>query len=98
MEPNLSRNLAIARGFRDLAAAMGTSAAALANARLLTRGAHVVPIPGTRSVAHLRECAAGAALTLSEGDLARIEAALPVGWAHGDRYSDAQWIGPERYC
>ena len=31
-------------------------------------------------------------------DLARIEAVLPVGWASGDRYSDAQSIGPERYC
>jgi hypothetical protein len=23
---------------------------------------------------------------------------LPVGWAHGDRYSRAQWEGPEGYC
>ena len=30
--------------------------------------------------------------------LAAIDAALPVGWAHGDRYSDAQWVGPEKYC
>jgi hypothetical protein len=49
-------------------------------------------------VAHFRECVAGADLTLSDDDLARIDAVLPVGWAHGDRYSDAQWIGPERYC
>ena len=27
-----------------------------------------------------------------------IEKILPVGWAHGDRYSDLQWIGPEKYC
>jgi hypothetical protein len=27
-----------------------------------------------------------------------IETILPLGWANGDRYSDAQWIGPERYC
>ena len=26
------------------------------------------------------------------------EAVLPVGWAHGDRYSAAQSVGPERYC
>jgi aryl-alcohol dehydrogenase-like predicted oxidoreductase len=98
MEPNLTRNLEITEGFRTLAAEMGTSAAALANAWLLTRGPHVIPIPGSRSVAHFRECAAGADLTLSEDDLARIDAVLPVGWAHGDRYSEAQWIGPERYC
>lgn len=98
MEPNLSENLRITDGFRKLAAEMGTSAAALANAWLLSRGDHVIPIPGTRSIDHLDECMAGADLALSEADLARIEAALPVGWAHGDRYSDAQWIGPERYC
>lgn len=98
LEPNLTENLRIVQGFRELAAEMGTSAAALANAWLLSRGPHVIPIPGSRSVAHFRECVAGAELTLSATDLARIEAALPVGWAHGDRYSDEQWHGPERYC
>lgn len=98
MEPNLSENLRITDKFRALAAQMGTSAAALANAWLLTRGDHVVPIPGTRSVKHLEECVAGADLTLTPEDLERIETVLPVGWAHGDRYSDEQWIGPERYC
>jgi len=29
--------------------------------------------------------------------MGRIEAALPIGWAHGDRYADAQLVGPERY-
>ncbi|MCB1511844.1 MAG: aldo/keto reductase [Hyphomicrobiaceae bacterium] len=98
LEPNLSENLRITERFRALAAEMGTSAAALANAWLLTRGDHVIPIPGTRSVAHFKECVAGAKLNLSQEDLAKIETVLPVGWAHGDRYSDAQWIGPERYC
>ena len=98
MEPNLSENMAITAAFRALAAEMGTPAAGLAIAWLLSRGPHVIPIPGTRSVAHLRDCMAGAALNLSPDDLARVEAVLPVGWAHGDRYSEEQWIGPERYC
>jgi len=98
MEPNLSENLRITKRFRELAAEMGTSAAGLANAWLLTRGPHVIPIPGTRSVDHLRECVAGAELHLTKADLERIEEVLPVGWAHGDRYSKEQWIGPERYC
>jgi aryl-alcohol dehydrogenase-like predicted oxidoreductase len=98
MEPNLTENLRITDGFRKLAAEMSTSGAALANAWLLSRGPHVIPIPGTRSVAHFEECIAGAALTLSDADLARIEHVLPVGWAHGDRYSVEQWVGPERYC
>ncbi len=98
MEPNLTENLRITKRFRRLAAEMGTSAAGLANAWLLSRGEHVIPIPGTRSIEHFRECVSGAELTHLEADLERIEAVLPVGWAHGDRYSEAQWIGPERYC
>lgn len=98
VEPNLTQNLTITEGFRKLAAEMGISAAGLANAWLLSRGTHVIPIPGTRSVKHFWECVSGAAFTLSETDLERIEAVLPVGWAHGDRYSEEQWIGPERYC
>ena len=95
--PNLAANLRQTDRFRALAAEMGAPAAALAIAWLLARDPCVVPIPGTHSVAHLRELAAGAALELTASDLARIEEVLPVGWAHGDRYTDAQWTGPERY-
>lgn len=95
--PNYDRNLAITEGFRRLAAEMGVPAAALAIAWLRTRGEGVIPIPGTRSVEHLRELAVGADLALTAGDLARIEEVLPVGWAHGDRYTDAQWMGVARY-
>jgi aryl-alcohol dehydrogenase-like predicted oxidoreductase len=96
-EPNFAANRSQADRFRALAADMGTSAAALAIAWLLAQGPHVIPIPGTRSVPHLRELAAGADLELSAADLRRIDEILPVGWAHGDRYSAGQWIGPERY-
>lgn len=96
-EPNRSANLAILDGFRALAADMGIPAAGLAIAWLLARDPGVVTIPGTRSVDHLRALAAGADLALSEADMARIEAVLPVGWAHGDRYTHEQWVGPERY-
>jgi len=98
IEPNLSANLAAVGAFQRLAAEFETPAAALAIAWLLRQGDHVIPIPGTRSVAHLKELAAGAALQLSESDMARIERVLPVGWAHGDRYSAELWDGPERYC
>jgi len=98
LEPNLGANLAQTDGLRSLAADRGTSAAALAIAWLLARSPAVIPIPGTRSVAHLEELALGASMTLDAAALAEIEARLPVGWAHGDRYTPAQWIGPERYC
>ena len=95
---NHEANLAITDGFRALAAEMGEPAAALANAWLLTRGPHVLPIPGTRSVRHFEESLRGGELALSPQDLARIDAILPPGWAHGDRYDAVQSVGPERYC
>ena len=96
--PNYARNIELTQPLRALAAEMGVPTAGLANAWLLAQGEHVIPIPGTRSVAHFRECLAGAKLNLTEADLARVEKVLPIGWAHGDRYSPDQWIGPERYC
>ena len=98
VEPNYSRNIAATDRFRKLSREMGVKAASLAIAWLLHQGDHILPIPGTRSVAHLEELAAGANLALSENDLQAIEDCLPVGWAHGDRYSVPQWVGPEKYC
>ena len=97
-EPNLTRNIDLTQAFRELAADLGTTAAGLAIAWLLHRQDNIIPIPGTRSPDHLREHCAGARLALGADDLAAIEAILPVGWAHGDRYSVGQWVGPERYC
>ena len=46
----------------------------------------------------LKEMVKGTEKNLTQTDIDEIEKTLPVGWAHGDRYSDIQWIGPERYC
>lgn len=97
-EPNLTYNLAASDRFRRLAAEFEAPAASLAIAWLLSRSETVIPIPGTRSPRHLREAARGAHLRLGRDDLARIEDALPPGWAHGDRYSEVQWNGPERFA
>lgn len=97
-EPNLSANLVINTRWRALAADMGVSAAALAIAWLTHQGDHILPIPGTRNIDHLKEVVQGAAMELSADDLNRIDEVLPIGWAHGDRYSAGQWVGPEKYC
>jgi pyridoxine 4-dehydrogenase len=52
-----------------VAARVGTTAMAVALAWLLQRSPNILLIPGTSSVAHLRENVTGAALALSEGDL-----------------------------
>lgn len=97
MEPNYAANIAATDKFRALAADMGETAAAIAIAWTIAQGDHVIPIPGTKNTAHLRELIRGTEIDLTPDDLARIEAVLPVGWAYGDRYNAAQWVGPERY-
>lgn len=50
----------------------GTTPMAVALAWLLQRAPNILLIPGTSSLAHLRENVAGAALTLGEDDLAEL--------------------------
>lgn len=98
MEPNLSANIAITEPFRGLAKSLGISTAGLAIAWLLHQGDHIIPIPGTRHVSHLKEAIAGANFVITDEVAQEIDRILPIGWAHGDRYNEGQWWGPERYC
>jgi pyridoxine 4-dehydrogenase len=56
----------------SVAARLEATPMALALAWLLQRSANILLIPGTSSVAHLRENVAGAALVLAEDDLAEL--------------------------
>jgi pyridoxine 4-dehydrogenase len=56
----------------SVATALGATPMAVALAWLLQRSANILLIPGTSSVAHLRENVAGAALALSEEQLAEL--------------------------
>ena len=96
--PNYAANLAAVEGFRTFARARGLKVAALAMAWVLARGDHLIPIPGTRTAAHLGDWAGADAIDLSEADLAEIERLLPAGFAWGDRYSDQMAATAERYC
>ena len=57
-----------------VAGRLGATPAAVALSWLLQRSPNILLIPGTRSVAHLRENAAGAGLALSAADLAELSA------------------------
>lgn len=96
--PSFEFNLPYTQAFKAYAQEKGTTATALALAWCLARAEHIIPIPGTRTPEHLAECAAASALTVTSDMMAEIESILPAGWAHGDRYSQAQWNGPEGYC
>lgn len=97
-EPNFSLNVAQVARFKSFAAEVATTSTALALAWCLARGDRIIPIPGTRTAEHLTQCAAASAFNMTDEIMAELERLLPVGWAHGDRYSRAQWNGPEGYC
>ncbi|MFK7879407.1 aldo/keto reductase [Roseobacter sp.] len=97
-EPNFSQNLQQIAGFKALAGDLGLSPITLALAWCLNQGDHLIPIPGTRSAAHLKDCVAASDVAMTPETMRAIEEILPVGWAHGDRYTHAQWIGIEGYC
>jgi aryl-alcohol dehydrogenase-like predicted oxidoreductase len=85
---NFARNLRLADGIAALAKEKRTTAAQLALAWTLTRGDHVVPIPGTRRLEHLESNVAAADLELTPADLARLDEIAPPGAAAGTRYSE----------
>lgn len=96
--PNFAANMEYVKKLRAFAAARGWSTAATAIAWTLDQSPINIPIPGTRTAAHLKEFASGSEIALSDEDRFELSNILPVGWAHGDRYSDAQIVGIERYC
>jgi len=96
-EPNYSNNLKALAPFKAFAVELNATPVELAIAWLLHRDDRLIPIPGTRSATHLEEIVLGEARTLSADELARIDELQP-GFAHGDRYSQTQMIGAERYC
>jgi aryl-alcohol dehydrogenase-like predicted oxidoreductase len=89
-EENLSQNLDLVDRISTLATAKGCTRAQLALAWLLAQGEEIVPIPGTKRTKYLEENAAAVDLRLSDSDLKSIEAAVPKGAAHGDRYPASQ--------
>jgi aryl-alcohol dehydrogenase-like predicted oxidoreductase len=86
------------KGFHQFAGSRGLTPAALALAWILDRGPHLVPIPGTRTAEHLTAWLQAPEVDLTDEDREEIGRLLPVGWAWGDRYDDAQAATVERYC
>jgi aryl-alcohol dehydrogenase-like predicted oxidoreductase len=92
------RNLLKINAFKAFAASRGWHPSALALAWVLSRGKHVIPIPGTRTAEHVSHWVAASDIHLSTDDLARIDEILPAGWAEGNRYSEEQQKSSELYC
>jgi aryl-alcohol dehydrogenase-like predicted oxidoreductase len=83
---NLKHNLALVAALEAVARDKGTTVAQLATAWVMSRGSDIVPLVGARRRTQLADSLAALALTLSEADLARIEAAIPASQVAGERY------------
>jgi aryl-alcohol dehydrogenase-like predicted oxidoreductase len=85
---NLTRNLGLVAGLRRLAAAESCTPAQLAIAWVLSRGNHIVPIPGTSHRHRLEENAAATEITLSAATLQELAEIFRPGAAAGPRYPE----------
>ena len=84
---NFEANMGAAEVVRAIATEKGATPGQIALAWLLHKGEDIVPIPGTKRRRYLEENIAAADITLSTGDMARIDASLPPGSISGPRYT-----------
>ncbi|WP_413249076.1 aldo/keto reductase [Sinomonas flava] len=82
-------NASLLPRWRALAEEAGCTPGQLALAWVLSRGDHVVPIPGTTRLDHLRENQAAADLTVDAGLLARAGELIGTSTVSGPRYAPA---------
>ncbi len=83
---NLDRNLELVEKLRAIAGELGVSVAQVAIAWVAAQGQDIVPLVGARTRVRLEEALASTRVQLSATDLARLEQAVPVGAAAGNRY------------
>ncbi len=84
---NYAANLGLLEPFGRIAERVGCTMAQLAIAWLLGRGNHVLPLPGTTSIAHLEENLAAAAVVLDAETVAELDAVFAPGHVVGARYN-----------
>jgi aryl-alcohol dehydrogenase-like predicted oxidoreductase len=90
---NLDHNLDLVAGLEPIAARHGLSVAQLAIAWVAAQGRDVVPLVGTRRTSRVQEAVEALGATLTAGDLADIDRAVPRGAAAGTRYPEALMSG-----
>ena len=81
-----AQNLQLLPGYKALAQEAGCTPAQLALAWLLHKREDIIPIPGTTSVAHLKENLGAAGVALDRGLIERVEAHINQRTVHGNRY------------
>jgi aryl-alcohol dehydrogenase-like predicted oxidoreductase len=81
---NFEKNIQLVAEIKNLADEKGITPSQLAIAWVISKGA--VPIPGTKRVKYLEQNIAAAEMVLSQTELDKLEAILPLGTSTGDRY------------
>ncbi|KAG2432161.1 hypothetical protein HXX76_009083 [Chlamydomonas incerta] len=84
---NLDKNLVLVDRVAAIAGRKGCTPGQLALAWVLSRGADVFPIPGTRSIANLEQNMGALAVALSAEECKELEEAVPADQVVGDRYA-----------
>jgi aryl-alcohol dehydrogenase-like predicted oxidoreductase len=84
---HFTRNLALLEGLAAVARDAGCTMGQAALAWVLSRGEHILPIPGTTRLDHLAENAAAADVRLDAGTLARLDAVVNARTVSGPRYN-----------
>jgi aryl-alcohol dehydrogenase-like predicted oxidoreductase len=86
-EPQLAENLPLMERFAAIADGAGVTPAQLALGWLLAQKPWIVPIPGTRSIAHFDDDFAAASVTIDPGTIAAADALFPPNALKGPRYN-----------
>ena len=86
---NLIHNLAVIQPFIALAQSLGCTPAQLALAWLLAQEGAIVPIPGTKRAAYVRENARGTEVHLNQEQLNKIHTIINPETVLGARYDEA---------
>ncbi len=87
---NYPHNQALFGHLAALAQALNVTPGQLALAWLKAKGGDIIPIPGTRSVDHMRENLAADTLVLDAATMTQLDTMMTPDQVAGARYSDAQ--------
>mgnify|MGYP006199920721 FL=1 len=85
---HLAANQKLLPAYRTIAAEVGCTPAQLAIAWLLHKGPDILPIPGTASIAHLRENNGADGVKLDATVMQRLDALINQRTVSGDRYNE----------
>jgi aryl-alcohol dehydrogenase-like predicted oxidoreductase len=91
---NFDANMRAAAAVRELATTKGATPGQIALAWLLHKGDDIVPIPGTKRRSYLEENVAATDITLTQQDMADLDAALTT--VAGPRYNERQMAMVDR--